>query len=283
MKFCDSTSDITKKILSETLFEEHMAKMPSIIYQVCRLCAHYLNADSASAWLASNGRLVCNMVINSPVLILDMVDKREKTGFGYTIFRTQRTLVIDDIQEDARGQEKAFEEQGLHSLIGTQIMFRNNCIGVMEYFRRVSVPFTNADAKIIELYSEMLTIALEHCAASTRGKVLWSSYLSHLIQELPVSGAYLSEKDYEDVPTWNFSEDMPKGLQIFTLSRIQRHLQQSEEMITCKELAEQVVLSVTSCRRYLDFLEEEGLVRSMEVKGDKGRPSKYYEIVRNGS
>lgn len=74
-------------------------------------------------------------------------------------------------------------------------------------------------------------------------------------------------------------ELLPKGLNPITLKEIVLYiLNNKESEVTVKDVSKAISLSTVSVRRYLDYLEERGLVDVEQEYGSVGRPLRIYKI-----
>lgn len=99
--------------------------------------------------------------------------------------------------------------------------------------------------------------------------------------DLGVSPA-VDHYDFELLHTYlNGQQEMPKGLNPITLKEIVVFLQEEEvSEITAKDLAKVISLSEVTVRRYLDFLDECGLVEIEQQYGSVGRPLRIYKFKK---
>lgn len=72
--------------------------------------------------------------------------------------------------------------------------------------------------------------------------------------------------------------ELPKGLNKATLQQVISFLDIDSFPISAEEVAEKVSISRVTVRRYLEFLEEKGIVMSKFKYGTVGRPVKLYDI-----
>lgn len=84
----------------------------------------------------------------------------------------------------------------------------------------------------------------------------------------------------EDIDTWIGSggrgEELPKGLNEFTMEQVYSGLKQAEAPLTAEQLAQQVGMARVTVRKYLDFLSVNGKVHIELQYGNIGRPTRYY-------
>ncbi|WP_407314392.1 cache domain-containing protein [Desulfosporosinus sp. SB140] len=79
-----------------------------------------------------------------------------------------------------------------------------------------------------------------------------------------------------ETPWYSRAEGLPKGLNKATLDQIVQFLQATHRPISTEEVAEGVKLTRVTVRRYLEFLEEHGLLKSEQKCGTVGRPVKIF-------
>lgn len=72
----------------------------------------------------------------------------------------------------------------------------------------------------------------------------------------------------------SITEDLPKGIQRQTLSEIVRAVQQSDEFMTQRQLADQTGFAYQTVCRYVSYLEELGPIDVKLDYGKMGRPRK---------
>ncbi len=75
--------------------------------------------------------------------------------------------------------------------------------------------------------------------------------------------------------------DLPKGLHSVTLKKIDLFLKESNHPVSAEEVAEGIGIARVTARRYLDFMEQMGIVDIHIEYGGIGRPVNRYEIVKS--
>jgi len=81
---------------------------------------------------------------------------------------------------------------------------------------------------------------------------------------------------------FNFSQQvLPKGLNELTLKQIVSFLCETNELVSAEKVAEGVNLTRVTVRRYLEFLEQGGVVTTELKYGTVGRPVKLFQPVLN--
>ncbi|WP_088228027.1 cache domain-containing protein [Desulfosporosinus sp. FKB] len=71
-------------------------------------------------------------------------------------------------------------------------------------------------------------------------------------------------------------EELPKGLNQTTLEHIVQFIQTTHRPLSAEEVAEKVKLTRVTVRRYLEYLEQQGVVKSEQKYGRVGRPVKLF-------
>lgn len=90
------------------------------------------------------------------------------------------------------------------------------------------------------------------------------------------AGAIQPERSPESEEAWFIhEEDLPKGLNQSTLNQILSFLQDNQRPLSSEDVAEGVKLTRVTVRRYLEFLEERGILIS-KLKYGVGRPVKLF-------
>ncbi|MHB8072929.1 cache domain-containing protein [Desulfosporosinus fructosivorans] len=79
-----------------------------------------------------------------------------------------------------------------------------------------------------------------------------------------------------DSPWFNGEEGLPKGLSKATLGQIVNFLQVTRRPISVEEVAEGVKMTRVTVRRYLEYLEQRGILKSELKYGTVGRPVKLF-------
>lgn len=79
-----------------------------------------------------------------------------------------------------------------------------------------------------------------------------------------------------DTPWCSGEEMLPKGLNKATLGQIVQFLQATHRPISVEEVAEGVKMTRVTVRRYLEFLEQRGVLKSEQKYGTVGRPVKLF-------
>ncbi|MEH6954268.1 response regulator [Neobacillus drentensis] len=73
-------------------------------------------------------------------------------------------------------------------------------------------------------------------------------------------------------------ENLPKGLNTNTLTKITNFISQENEPVSAEEVAESIGMARVTARRYLDYLEKEGKVKIHIHYGGVGRPINRYGV-----
>jgi methyl-accepting chemotaxis protein len=77
-------------------------------------------------------------------------------------------------------------------------------------------------------------------------------------------------------PEFQNDESLPKGLNQATLEHIIQFIQTNQRPLSAEEVAEKVKLTRVTVRRYLEYLEQQGVVKSEQKYGRVGRPVKLF-------
>jgi methyl-accepting chemotaxis protein len=78
------------------------------------------------------------------------------------------------------------------------------------------------------------------------------------------------------LPEFQNDESLPKGLNQATLEHIIQFIQTNQRPLSAEEVAEKVKLTRVTVRRYLEYLEQQGVVKSEQKYGRVGRPVKLF-------
>lgn len=99
------------------------------------------------------------------------------------------------------------------------------------------------------------------------------------IQE-QVHGRSNVDSDIDLIDTFLDSQkELPKGLNPITLKEIVLFLKEKEvNEVTVKDVSNEISLSDVTVRRYLDFLDESGIVEIEQQYGSVGRPLRIYKL-----
>ncbi|MDP5276221.1 response regulator [Chengkuizengella axinellae] len=71
---------------------------------------------------------------------------------------------------------------------------------------------------------------------------------------------------------------IPKGIDPITLDKIKNHMNNKEDGITAEQLGNEIGVSRTTSRRYLEFMVSMGDIRAELTYGSVGRPERRYYI-----
>lgn len=102
---------------------------------------------------------------------------------------------------------------------------------------------------------------------------------SESIAELTIENTLTAEPKAQsklDTPWCNGEVGLPKGLNKATLDHIVQFLQVTRRPLSAEEVAEGVKLTRVTVRRYLEFLEQRGVLKSEQKFGTVGRPVKLF-------
>ena len=72
----------------------------------------------------------------------------------------------------------------------------------------------------------------------------------------------------------------PKGIDATTLATMVEHIKQRQEPFSAQEIGDELALSRITARRYLEYLEEQGMVNMSLNYNTGGRPKQLYHVVR---
>ncbi|SBS33203.1 Transcriptional regulatory protein DpiA [Marinomonas aquimarina] len=75
------------------------------------------------------------------------------------------------------------------------------------------------------------------------------------------------------------SRKTPKGIDATTLSTMVEHIKQRQEPFSAQEIGDELALSRITARRYLEYLEEQGMVSMSLNYNTGGRPKQLYHVV----
>lgn len=71
----------------------------------------------------------------------------------------------------------------------------------------------------------------------------------------------------------------PKGIDSTTLATMVEHIKQRQEPFSAQEIGDELALSRITARRYLEYLEEQGMVSMSLNYNTGGRPKQLYHVV----
>ncbi|KGK91950.1 signal protein [Desulfosporosinus sp. HMP52] len=94
-------------------------------------------------------------------------------------------------------------------------------------------------------------------------------------ETLNLTSAYMPPPNFE-LPGNTGDAGLPKGLHQATLGQIVQFLQANKRPLSAEEVAEGVKLTRVTVRRYLEFLEHCGVLKSEQKYGTVGRPVKLF-------
>lgn len=75
-------------------------------------------------------------------------------------------------------------------------------------------------------------------------------------------------------------EELPKGIDPFTLQTVSKELEKAEEGITAEEMGQYLGASRTTARRYLEYMISTGQADARPIYGIVGRPERRYFIQK---
>lgn len=75
------------------------------------------------------------------------------------------------------------------------------------------------------------------------------------------------------------SRKTPKGIDATTLATMVEHIKQRQEPFSAQEIGDELELSRITARRYLEYLEEQGMVSMSLNYNTGGRPKQLYHVV----
>ncbi len=90
----------------------------------------------------------------------------------------------------------------------------------------------------------------------------------------------IKDNDFDMLDTLlDWQQELPKGLNPLTLKEILLFLLENDgDEVTVKDVSKSMSLSTVTVRRYLDYMEECGLVDVEQEYGSVGRPLKLYKL-----
>lgn len=105
-----------------------------------------------------------------------------------------------------------------------------------------------------------------------------STAMTELVVEQAASTAEKLNPDLNS-PLCFGEEGLPKGLNQATLAQIVQFLQATRRPLSAEDVAEGVKLTRVTVRRYLEFLEQSGVLKSEQKYGTVGRPVKLFILI----
>jgi two-component system response regulator DctR len=75
-------------------------------------------------------------------------------------------------------------------------------------------------------------------------------------------------------------DEIPKGLNIATLQQVLNFMNQQSSPLSAEEVADGIGIARVTARRYLDFLNERGLLQLDVQYGNIGRPINKYSVIQ---
>jgi two-component system response regulator DctR len=104
----------------------------------------------------------------------------------------------------------------------------------------------------------------------------YRQYQENLEKSATISQEQLDQLLYSEQQTKKYEDDLPKGLNNFTLKEVMRYLSNQKVPRAAGEVANEIGIARVTARRYLDYLEKKGFIKLEVQYGGVGRPVNRY-------
>lgn len=117
-------------------------------------------------------------------------------------------------------------------------------------------------------------------AARRPVKTMWGADMATALYPQPDEVHHTKENDFKKYDElFELQRQLPKGLNPITLKEIVLYmLNNTGRKVTVKDVSQVISISTVTVRRYLDYLEERGLVDVEQEYGSVGRPLRFYKM-----
>lgn len=231
-------------------------------------------ADSGSLWLRQEESLHCAMVFSRSLENLNGITLSKHDGLAGTVVKERHVLLLSNFVMDSRSIFKDLMSANDYSTyLGAPIFVDGTVLGVLSYYLKKDKMFTAHDAVALELVCDMLGLAITNCCKDPLAQAKWLKIFHKFsISWLREGGKGYRQKDEIFYSNWFLLDDYPKGIHPLTLEQIKKHLRLSAEGIETRELAVALGISLSTARRYLNYLEDKNIVLKEIVYQKSGHP-----------
>lgn len=195
---------------------------------------------------------------------------KEFEGLAGIVIKNRRSLLLNDMINDDRTLFKDFlKNEGYNCYLGSPIIIRGEIIGVLNYYLKKDKLFLDTDLITIEFACKLLSLAVEHCLVAPD---TYNAYLElfQRFASINFSSNINNNKKSKTYLVWLF-DDLPKGIHPITLNHIRTEMPQ--EFTDSKMIAQDLGISLSSIRRYLNYLYDHDLIEREIVYTSIGHPS----------
>lgn len=100
-----------------------------------------------------------------------------------------------------------------------------------------------------------------------------------IVSQSQLDRLIFSNDTAQPAPKTFHKENVPKGLNVSTLEQVMNYMAQQHTSQSAEEVADGVGIARVTARRYLDFLDERGLLKLDIQYGSIGRPINKYKAI----
>ena len=134
-----------------------------VLDNMLTLLNQVVNYDSATVFLREGDHLRAKALRNipNPENVLRMSFLTDEEGLFKEIFRSRKTIILDDAQKDPRFRNWS-ETQYIHSWMGIPMILKDEIIGILTCDHHTPGYYTTNIAALAQAFSDQVTIAVEN-------------------------------------------------------------------------------------------------------------------------
>lgn len=268
-----SKKSCLEQILSTTVFFKSISGVRLLLEELSQLFSNVLNADSGSLWLKCGLELHCALVFSRSLYSLNNTVIKKHEGLAGTVLKNRQSLLLNNMINDDRALFKdLIKNEGYSCYLGSPIIVQGEIIGVLSYYLKKEKLFLDKDVNTIEFACKMLSLAIEHCSVAPNAQNDWLELFQRFasINFSPNinNNNSIKSKAYS---VWLLVDNLPKGIHPITLNHIR--MEMSPAFTDTKSIAQSLGISLSSIRRYLNYLYDHDIIEREIVYTLVGHPS----------
>lgn len=262
------------------IFSNNVQNINNLLSTSINLLFSCLNADSGTLWLKSHDALECVMTFSNDVTILLNSRIDQNAGLAGVVNKYGKALFVSNIcsDEDAIFKD-LFENSDLKSYLGCPIFIEKKLKGIISFYYNQAYNFNQFDIDLINCFCNFLGLAILDCSKDMSKIDEWCKSLHSLTYiKLNDNNKSSSSKSNKFFCSLHLDYNLPKNIQHDTLNNIVNLLNSLSEYSTSNKIAETLNISISTVRRYLNYLQKNKLIDKNITYSKTGHPTYTWKL-----